>query len=457
MNELQGLSSHLELDDDITSVHLKTRPAFEITQESIRILDITLPRGEEYSQDQAYIPSESSFKHLCLDRTFLTNARHIAFAAKFDVPCTLEGETSTSKTTVIQWVAHLLKRPVYRLNLNGQTDTSELIGRYIPATGYEEIQLDQILHSLDDLQYLESSPQWKGVYQKLKDLKSTLPSLSDLPTLNQFDTLQVSKMLGLPPKSWEFMEGIIPKGLRSGGWVILDEMNLAEPQILERLNSLLEEDHSLVVSEGDGTSFGPSGDVAVHPLFRIFGTMNPAEYAGRSALSPAFRDRWRLWKFVKRPTENDFHDMLQLLVFGEHPIFEYKDVHYQARAVDPLYPHLQDFPEITDYLQRLATFHYQLTLATGQVATSQGGSAQIGRTRRERYVFTRRGLLTLMHLWNALWTDAHTHADFSTTQKVHASRILNTLLEQIYLDRIQHESDHNTIRTTMRSAGLIQS
>ena len=47
-------------------------------------------------------------------------------------PCLLEGETSVSKTSIIQFLAMLLGQPLVRLNLNGQTDTGELVGRYVP-------------------------------------------------------------------------------------------------------------------------------------------------------------------------------------------------------------------------------------------------------------------------------------------------------------------------------------
>ena len=66
--------------------------------------------------------------------------------------------------------------------------------------------------------------------------------------------------------------------MRKGWWVLLDEVNLAEPQILERLNSVLEVEPTLILTEYDNSPIDP-----VHPGFRLFATMNPAEYAGRSA------------------------------------------------------------------------------------------------------------------------------------------------------------------------------
>lgn len=60
------------------------------------------------------------------------------------------------------------------------------------------------------------------------------------------------------------------------------------------------------VGAGTGADAGPDrirpsgapdrGGEPIHGDFRIFATMNPAEYAGRSVLSPAYRNRWRAYR-----------------------------------------------------------------------------------------------------------------------------------------------------------------
>lgn len=61
---------------------------------------------------------------------------------------------------------------------------------------------------------------------------------------NKWGTLAVEER-GLAP-AWVFQAGYSPRALRQGWWVILDEINLAEPQVLERLNPVLEQPSSLV-------------------------------------------------------------------------------------------------------------------------------------------------------------------------------------------------------------------
>lgn len=430
--ELSGLNSidGLNLDEEMGR-QIEYVDAVEITEDYARILDIRIPIRKDAAAS-LIINKPSKFSFLCLDKQFLVTARNVAAAAAYDVPCALEGETATAKTTIVRYVASLVGQPVYRLNLNGQTDTSELVGRYVPASGHVEIDT-QIL--LDNIGEFDEGSDWARVQKDLTEIQG------EGRDLNPVEKARIAKTLGLASKSWEFSEGYIPKALRHGVWVILDEMNLAEPQVLERLNSVLEDGHEMVLTEGSGTIFAKGGDVEPHSDFRLFGTMNPAEYAGRSTLSPAYRDRWQMWRFVDLPDESSLRAMLRKLVFGEQPGFEYKGVFYKASETTATYPNLQKVEGIDSLLERLAAFHYSVSCAAGME-----GQAQIGRTRRERYVFTRRGLLTVMKLLsNAV---AKSELDLSI--------ILEDVLTQLYVDRIQDPNDRSIVFNALRATGLVE-
>lgn len=49
---------------------------------------------------------------------------------------------------------------------------------------------------------------------------------------------QISRGPGVPV--FAFVEGALVRALRSGGWILLDEINLAPPETLERLAGILE-------------------------------------------------------------------------------------------------------------------------------------------------------------------------------------------------------------------------
>ncbi|KAI8971187.1 midasin [Trametes punicea] len=83
-----------------------------------------------------------------------------------------------------------------------------------------------------------------------------------------------------------FKEGLLVRALRQGDWIVLDELNLAPTDVLEALNRLLDDNRELVIPETQEI-------VRPHPHFMLFATQNPPGlYAGRKALSRAFRNRF---------------------------------------------------------------------------------------------------------------------------------------------------------------------
>jgi len=351
------------------------RAAIEVTDDSVRILDVTLPRRPAGS---GLVPPAERFSHLCLDASFLTAARTVAVAAAAGMPCALEGETAVAKTTAVLWVAHLCRQDAVRLNLNGQSDTGELVGRFVPAG----------------------------------------------------DRAAAA--------AWRFQEGVVPDAMRHGRWVVLDELNLAEPQVLERLNPVLEQPPTLVLTENGSERFGPGGDVAVADTFRIFATMNPAEYSGRSVLSPAFRDRFSLWSMLGRPGEAEYLALLERLVHGVHPEFVHDGVRWQAADSPPVHPQLATLAGIDDLLAGIAAFHAGLAGAGGD-----GTGVDLGRSRREGYVFTRRTLLAMMALFARFVAGGADHR-----------RAVCDAVDLVYLHRVQPGSDRQAIRSALRSAGI---
>ena len=408
----------------VPAVGLPRRSAIEIKPDSVRILDQELRRSNVASP---LVPAEECFRHLCLDSCFLQNARAVAMGVRNGLPVMLEGETCTSKTIAIRWVAHLVGQPVLRVNLNGQSDTGELVGRYVPGGETRDNGSDSLLvhcERRNGNERAESVP--AGGHPRSEQWSKWEPPSENRPASRP---------------SWQFREGCIPSALRRGYWVILDELNLAEAQVIERLNPVLEQPSSLVLTEGDGTVFGPGGTVPVACGFHLFATMNPAEYAGRSVLSPACRDRWSVWHHADVPGEADFAAMLNCLVFGEQPEFTFEGVLYYSPATKPVHPELAAIDGIQEVLPRLALFHASLCVASGM-----GGAApSLGRTRRERYVFTRRTLLTCLNLLRRARVE---------NPDAPAGSQIRQAIQDAYLGRISDRADRNAAVALLRASGL---
>jgi hypothetical protein len=227
--------------------------------------------------------------------------------------------------------------------------------------------------------------------------------------------------------------------MRRGHWLLLDEMNLAEPQVLERLNCALEATPTLVLSEGHGTVFGPGGDVEVAENFRLLATLNPAEYSGRSVMSPAFRNRWLIWHQAQAADESAILAMLRTLVLGEQPVVCWKGESYKADPKAPLFPRLGALTDVESILARFAMFHSTVAKAAGESGTTPG----LARHRRERHVFTRRNLLATLQLCQN--TTSH-HED--------PRRALSEAIQQIYINRYADAADRKAIQAHLRAADL---
>jgi midasin len=85
-----------------------------------------------------------------------------------------------------------------------------------------------------------------------------------------------------------FAEGALVDAVRTGKWILLDEVNLASSENLMRICGLLDGvSGSLTLTER-----GDSSAIVRHPEFRLFAAMNPATDSGKKDLNPTIRSRF---------------------------------------------------------------------------------------------------------------------------------------------------------------------
>ena len=87
--------------------------------------------------------------------------------------------------------------------------------------------------------------------------------------------------------AFTFVEGSLVRALREGQWILLDEMNLAAAETLERVAAVLEEGGSIALTERGEVDVVPR-----HPNFRLFGAMNPPTDFGKKELPAGIRSRF---------------------------------------------------------------------------------------------------------------------------------------------------------------------
>lgn len=102
-------------------------------------------------------------------------------------------------------------------------------------------------------------------------------------------------------KGTYWIDGLLTQAMKNGNWVVLDEINMALPEILSKLHSLLDDDRQIVLNEKDGEIVKPKEG------FRVFATMNPSDdYAGTKELNLAFLSRFgSVLNFEYADTEGD--------------------------------------------------------------------------------------------------------------------------------------------------------
>jgi len=225
----------------------------------------------------------------------------VASALRHNEPVLLVGETGCGKTTVCQLLAESLGKELHIVNAHQNTETGDLIGSQRPVRNRGAIAdtlMKDVIQALQLLQQ-DASGDLDGllsVYHGLND-----SSLAALPAdLRQriSDNEVKSKAL------FEWADGSLVQAMRSGHYFLLDEISLADDSVLERLNSVLEPQRTILLAEkGIDNSFVKADDG-----FQFLATMNPGGDFGKKELSPALRNRFtEIWVQPLSDTEDVLH------------------------------------------------------------------------------------------------------------------------------------------------------
>lgn len=165
------------------------------------------------------------------------SARRLALlsglAYEFKEPFLLVGETGVGKTTICQMLSSLYGKHLHIVNCHMHSEAADFLGSMRPVR---------------------------------------------------------STSSGAVPFEW--CDGPLVVACRGGDDFLIDEISLADDSVLERLNSLLEDERSLLVAENVDHLVA----VSVHENFRVSATMNPAGDFGKKELSAALRNRFNeIW------------------------------------------------------------------------------------------------------------------------------------------------------------------
>jgi midasin len=142
-------------------------------------------------------------------------------------------------------------------------------------------QLRQLHSLLQQLHQLPVQQQQQDMQQVQQQAAWLLQRSSTL--LQQLDSPAGSSTAG----RFEWVDGSLTRAIQQGSWVLLDNANLVNPTVLDRLNGLLEPHGVLQLDEAGGGGAAGGRVVVPHPNFRLILAYDPKH----GEVSRAMRNR----------------------------------------------------------------------------------------------------------------------------------------------------------------------
>ncbi|KAF7309703.1 Midasin [Mycena indigotica] len=336
------IAQHLSLDEERSDWVLKRRTPEWFTEKDAngQIMAVRVGRTALPARPATSAVSSAKTRPFAMHRPAVALLSRISTAIALGEPVLLTGETGTGKTSVVTHLASVLRRPLISLNLSHQTESADLVGGFkpidarIPGSLLYERFLElfggtfsrrknekfetEVRKAVAEGKWKWAVGLWKqsarlakerieGKTKPFEDSQADSSENADTPRKKrklehglkvsaaswvafegEVQQFEIQHVQASGKFAFGFVEGPLVKALRSGDWVLLDEINLASPETLECISSLLHSPTSSITL----TEQGSLEAVPRHPDFRIFACMNPATDVGKKDLPPNIRSRF---------------------------------------------------------------------------------------------------------------------------------------------------------------------
>jgi midasin len=245
------------------------------------------------SRDPVVAPAPQKSGSTFVVSHHLQALQSLMVAVQCSWPVILSGSSGSGKTALIESLAGAVGASVQTFAMNAETDAMDLVGGYEQADPYRQTlqMLDEFCTHLDNASKTAMIGSQKGgnvalaaevrrckanAAVDIASLATVARLLKENPSLPGAEELLAAlEQSAMPMDKARFVwiDGILVDALQEGKWLILDNANLCSPSVLDRLNSLLEPNGSLIINEHVAED-GTPRTIRPHHNFRIFMTVD---------------------------------------------------------------------------------------------------------------------------------------------------------------------------------------
>lgn len=269
-------------NEDLTNLFVDSNSV----EEEVSNLEIPTMKGFTDEQLKKVPKLEDFYK---LPEEYLDTAISVAYGDTLST--ILFGPAGNGKSTSCKLICQEINLPLIdTLSFTGNVDEL-ILGKFVPNS--DSTDNDTLLSELN-LVKEKSSQVFEEMItvamtkykkadepirdEKIADLKSKYSQLQDR---ERELTSQITSSEN--SSKYKFIKPPIIDAIQNGGAVVIEEINMAKPQYIAFLNSLLDDNAFVTLDNGE--------KIHRHPNFRLFATMNP-EYGGTSDINLSLWDRF---------------------------------------------------------------------------------------------------------------------------------------------------------------------
>ncbi|SBS89388.1 dynein-related AAA-type ATPase, putative, partial [Plasmodium malariae] len=217
----------------------------------------------------------------------------------------LIGETGCGKTTCCELLSFVKNIKLNVLNCNESTDVYDIIGSLKLVQNkkedYEKLKKNCIeLYNEITQNYQDqfASMFLSGIiHEKITDIKKEDFLIFNLYLQKRYNLnenikrklIKMERSINNLKSVFTWFDGILVSSLKKGDIFLMDEISLVESSVLERFNSVLEYDRTLLLTEKGGKNIK---NLKAHDNFSFIGTMNPCGDFGKKEISQTLKNRF---------------------------------------------------------------------------------------------------------------------------------------------------------------------